>query len=682
MGNLTFLHKLCISVCWGLLLMYTAAERQYFISSHNASWADARNHCQVCFKEMVTLTPENAHIIAKIINSTHWIGLRKYINYNDTYNETDDYDSDYDYYNSTNTSSKSFGTPWTRWANGDPLSFQNWYPGFPLFKSPLPKIDCCSCSCTCPAPPRTTTTTKTTTPSAPTVTSPSSTRSTTGFPTGSVVPKNSSGEPTGPNITVTDVTDSTDLYNVETEKGVSMNVTDWANFTQGANFTRTGITQAWESTTANAVHTTDSPWTTTPQLPIFSTCERSPMLPPVIPENNKNYIENSCVVVLAFGPWVERECFEKLPFICYEDRFMGAINISKITSSSAALQWDQGPGDISHYRFEAFSRDGSWNVTEDMHYSSYTLVSLTPGTGYDVKVFAVKCDRDLNPLSGSFYTIPGEVQDLHVTNFTETTVSLSWKKPKGNYGFFEVIAVPASGTKNHKKTVKEENMVFDGLTQGTKYNFIFTTGVDDRSMWSENVSISNCTLPGKVSNLIALENKDTGLTLQWDPPKGNYMGFKVMASGENGILDVNVTNPTNLLDKPYKVIVSGLQNGTKYYFSVKVSGVCGLEGKIESITAYTAPGPVSGLKLTPTHNTIVASWDFIPNPGSDVKYRAKLFLNGTEEKPPLQDTENKNVKFKDLKSSTLYEVHAYVVLNNLESPVQKASTVTREFDFI
>ncbi|MED6283894.1 hypothetical protein CHARACLAT_013680 [Characodon lateralis] len=47
MGNLSFTRKLCISVCWGLLLMYTAAERQYFIISHNSSWVQARNHCQV-----------------------------------------------------------------------------------------------------------------------------------------------------------------------------------------------------------------------------------------------------------------------------------------------------------------------------------------------------------------------------------------------------------------------------------------------------------------------------------------------------------------------------------------------------------------------------------------------------------------------------------------------------------
>lgn len=36
--------------------------------------------------------------------------------------------------------------------------------------------------------------------------------------------------------------------------------------------------------------------------------------------NDKNYIEDSCVAMLHFGPWIEKSCLELLPFICYEGR--------------------------------------------------------------------------------------------------------------------------------------------------------------------------------------------------------------------------------------------------------------------------------------------------------------------------------------------------------------------------
>ncbi|KAK5602762.1 hypothetical protein CRENBAI_026667 [Crenichthys baileyi] len=145
---------------------------------------------EVCYKEMVTLTPENTHIVTRMINSDHWIGLRKYINYNDTI-ELD---------NSTNTSPNISDTPWTLWANGDPLVFQNWYPGYPVFKSLLPKIDCCSCTCLAPI------------------------QTTTNPPTVSSVTSQNNGNPTGPNNTTVinnNMTDFTSLLGFENATTVS-----------------------------------------------------------------------------------------------------------------------------------------------------------------------------------------------------------------------------------------------------------------------------------------------------------------------------------------------------------------------------------------------------------------------------------------------------------------------------
>ncbi len=47
---------------------------------------------------------------------------------------------------------------------------------------------------------------------------------------------------------------------------------------------------------------------------------RSPMLFPDVPDPDENYIEDSCVAMLSFGPWIEKNCFERLPFVCYEGR--------------------------------------------------------------------------------------------------------------------------------------------------------------------------------------------------------------------------------------------------------------------------------------------------------------------------------------------------------------------------
>lgn len=202
---------------------------------------------QVCFKDLVTLTPYNIHKISRMLNSEHWIGLRKH-------------------FNSTSNSS----IPWSRWSNGDPLTFQNWYLGRPVPKSPLPKIDCCSCSCTCPANP-----TSSTTP-------PYKFEETTEMPY--------------KNATYSDRFDDFGLNET--------NITDLHSIME--NMT------TYEPTT----YPTSLP--TTAAQPIEAACKRSPMLPPVVPEIYENYIEDPCVAILSFGPWIENNCSERLPFICYE----------------------------------------------------------------------------------------------------------------------------------------------------------------------------------------------------------------------------------------------------------------------------------------------------------------------------------------------------------------------------
>lgn len=134
--------------------------------------------CQVCFKDLMTLTPENIQTITQELTSVYWVGLRKKIN------------------STSNTTMF-----WSHWANGDPLTFQNWYPGWPVLRSS-----------TC---------------------------------------------------------------------------------TNGTSFSR--------NATENVTATSGSPNTTDESV-------------------TENSIEDSCVVMLSFGAWVERNCSELLPFICYEGK--------------------------------------------------------------------------------------------------------------------------------------------------------------------------------------------------------------------------------------------------------------------------------------------------------------------------------------------------------------------------
>nr|XP_015196113.1 PREDICTED: receptor-type tyrosine-protein phosphatase eta-like isoform X1 [Lepisosteus oculatus] len=80
------------------------AERQYFLQSNGSEWEVALEHCRLCFQDLVTVTTDNIPILARNLTNNTWIGLRN------------DLDGPME---------------WTNWSNGDPLTFQNWYPGRP-----------------------------------------------------------------------------------------------------------------------------------------------------------------------------------------------------------------------------------------------------------------------------------------------------------------------------------------------------------------------------------------------------------------------------------------------------------------------------------------------------------------------------------------------------------------------
>ncbi|KAM7366272.1 hypothetical protein PAMP_015726 [Pampus punctatissimus] len=561
MRKLSVQDKVCIVICWALMLMYSVAEREYFPQSTDLTWDEARNHCQVCFKDLTTLTPANIHNIAlKLVsNSTYWVGLRKN-------------------FNSTSDSS----IPWTRWANGDPLTFQNWYPGWPVLK-PATKSDCCSCSCSCPAV---------------TNVSQNITHNIT------LVPQNMSSSP------------------------------EWG--TNTTQYTTSVLTEA--------------------------TCTPTPMMS-LDELDTDQYIEDSCVAMLSFGGWVERNCLELLPFICYEDDFIGEVNVTNLTSTSANFTWPT-PDNINYYRVEV---KGDMNLIENQTSLTYDIFNLTEGADYSVQVFPVKCGRELKPLNVTFYTIPNKVGPFTIT-VNETSVFLKWSKPAGKVHSYRIyfLGEPIQSTVNTKTTISN-------LTPGNFYTFTVRSVAGDNCTMSEPSSITTYTKPGKVTDLKVSENTNSSLQLNWVPPDGNFTGFRVTATSDNipllFITEVEKTqNQVTITDLPMGSLIM-LNVTTLLNDSVEGDSV---EGDKVTVVSYTVPGMISNLNLIAnTASTISAKWD-APQ-GSYVFFKVQLWLDGTNK---TSETFKPHKDFPSLKNAAKYTVIVYSVNNIGESLPVEASKFT------
>ncbi|XP_044039675.1 receptor-type tyrosine-protein phosphatase eta-like isoform X3 [Siniperca chuatsi] len=557
--------KVYVLICWALMLMYSAAEREYFWQSSRLSWTGARNHCQVCFKELVTLTPENIQTITcKLTSGTlYWVGLRK--NFSSTSNST--------------------SMSWSRWANGDPLAFQNWYPGWPVFKSSFPKRDCCSCSCTCP--------TKTT----------STMTSTTGF-----------------------------------TEFMTPNVTGFSGLTEDP----TGATENVNSFT----DATDRNVPVTTLLPVEAACVRSPMLLPDVPDTDKNYIEDSCVAMLSFGAWVEKNCSELLPFICYEaPNKVENLKVTKVTETSVSLSWNKAAGNVDFYLIQV--KDEQIQNNTESKTEGIDVNNLIPGSLYTFTVKSGVQDKSRWSEESNItkYTKPAKVSNLMVSNNTNDSLQLSWMQPVGKVTGFRVVVRKARNASNDSIFLKvnETKVTVTGLPMGTEIT-LSVTALTNCTEEGDNVTVVSYTAPGPISNLNLFTTHDS-LNATWMSPESDYSFFtvKLQLDGTDVKTISNVTEPEMRFDS--------LKSAANYTVIVyKVSGH--LKGPPVESSNFTLPLPPTLGKVTSSGNQIMIEWN-PPVNTSTVNYSVKISSSFWGHN--LSDTvNNTNHTFSGLKSGTKY----------------------------
>ncbi|KAL0970387.1 hypothetical protein UPYG_G00241280 [Umbra pygmaea] len=569
------------------LVLFCEAERQYFFYSNVSTWDQARLHCQICYKDMVSLTSDNIQLLVNNLSHDYWIGLRKSLDNN--------------------------SLQWSSWSNGDPVIFQNWYPGRPILSppkdpvinnyntyilptpTPTPTPSACGCCCD--------------TPSSPTT-----------------------------------------FYND--------NYTDYPNATVNVNLlsTTSATTRSTEVTTSN---------------PTMGTTLFTGVTAPSNESNHTvtdGYIADPCIAMLSCGLWYERVCTMLLPYICYEDRFYGNANISGVTLHNASLSWASGPADINDYRVEVKAKYYSRNVTHSsLNYTNltYQLSNLTAGTLYSIQVFPIKCERDLNPENVSFYTKPDIINNLKITDISLNSISLSWLPPNGNCDFY---SVQVTGGPDETIQVNNSYVVVANLTSGGLYRFDVNAEVKDQSIKGAPQNISKYTKPGIVQNLTVHSHTNDTVWIEWKPPVGNTSGYRIEYFVDSNIRTHSTTKTTNFL-------VNGLPQGTMIHFTVfSLVADLSVDGDPQELTGLTNPGSVTDLQLEPQNTTITVTWK-APT-GKYSNFTVQVNLTDTGEQEFLGNTNNLSSIVSNLKPGVQYTVSVITLNGDLLSEPRKQTVYT------
>uniref|UniRef100_A0A8C7GAA0 Tenascin Ca n=1 Tax=Oncorhynchus kisutch TaxID=8019 RepID=A0A8C7GAA0_ONCKI len=248
------------------------------------------------------------------------------------------------------------------------------------------------------------------------------------------------------------------------------------------------------------------------------------------------------------------------------------------SDNSVTLEWKNSRADVDSYRVkyspisggshgeEVFPRGPGGNTQA-------TITGLKPGTEYGIGVTAMKNERESLPATTNAATNLDGPKDLEVSESTETSMTLVWKRPRAKIPVYRLVYISKDGRREEVEvpgTATSYNL--NNLTPGMMYTI---TLVAERGLKkSTPATLSASTEASSLETLGDLNVTDvspTSVRLAWSAPDEAFDSFLVEVNALSGMAQAHVTTVPG---SARKTLIEGLSPGTRYEVSLygKVEG--------------------------------------------------------------------------------------------------------------
>ncbi|XP_010221739.1 PREDICTED: tenascin isoform X3 [Tinamus guttatus] len=280
------------------------------------------------------------------------------------------------------------------------------------------------------------------------------------------------------------------------------------------------------------------------------------------------------------------------------------------TDNSITLEWKNSHANIDNYRikFAPISGGDHAEITVpkgNQATTRATLTGLRPGTEYGIGVTAVRQDRESAPATINAGTDLDKPKDLEVSDPTETTLSLRWRRPVAKFDRYRLIYLSPSGRRNEVEVpVDSTSFILRGLEAGTEYNISLVAEKGRHKSKPTSVKGSTEAEP-EVDNLLVSDATPESFRLSWTADDGVFDSFVLKirdTKRRSDPLEVIVPGHERTHD------ISGLKEGTEY--EIELHGVSsGRRSQPINAIATTVVGSPKGISFTDiTENSATISW--------------------------------------------------------------------------
>ncbi|XP_054704375.1 tenascin isoform X1 [Grus americana] len=265
------------------------------------------------------------------------------------------------------------------------------------------------------------------------------------------------------------------------------------------------------------------------------------------------------------------------------------------TDNSITLEWKNSHANIDNYRikFAPISGGDHAEITVpkgNQATTRATLTGLRPGTEYGIGVTAVRQDRESAPATINAGTDLDNPKDLEVSDPTETTLSLRWRRPVAKFDRYRLIYVGPSGKKNEVEIpIDSTSFILRGLEAGKEYTISLVAEKGRHKSKPTTVKGSTEEEP-ELGKLSVSETGWDGFQLTWTAADGAYENFIIQVQESDSPEETrNITVPGRL----HFVNVTGLKANTRY--NITLRGVIqGYRTKPLSVETMTGIHPEVG----------------------------------------------------------------------------------------
>uniref|UniRef100_A0A6I8NSS3 Tenascin n=1 Tax=Ornithorhynchus anatinus TaxID=9258 RepID=A0A6I8NSS3_ORNAN len=233
------------------------------------------------------------------------------------------------------------------------------------------------------------------------------------------------------------------------------------------------------------------------------------------------------------------------------------------TDSSITLEWKNGKADIDNYRIKFAPIAGGDHAERDVLKSKQpttrvTLTDLRPGTEYGIGVTAVKNDKESNPATINAATDLDAPKELQVSEHTETSLSLLWRRPLAKFDRYRLTYNSSSG-KHHEMELPggTSSYVLRGLNPGIDYSINLVAEKGRHK--SKAARVKGATAVGAPREISFSDITDNSATVSWTPPRAQVQGYRITYVPIRGGSPSVVTVDGTVTQTPLVKLIPGVE---------------------------------------------------------------------------------------------------------------------------